>query len=327
MPSIQTYLRLLAYNPSDRAYDAAHTWLCGLTSAHELSGAQNDSVAREILEIATSTYENQEHISSVKELSELVKTNENDSIHIPELQKIIGEALAIMGKSRDPMHDQTHILRAIRFAHILYKKLLSENKTLDWGIIVAALSWHDVYRVKNLGFLYNKNTPLRKVLRKIPWLIDIDIYLVFKKDSIGSALSFLRESKGRIRKHLRRKIAIAILGEHSLSAFQESIFPGISLYKTIVFCADTLDLISLSRAHNGWRSIQKKGLMDMRWYNRLLVLNILSGIPRLEQHPSFAIALDLYQIIKQSTYEYVSRFFPTDAKLLSGLMNQKPIIQ
>src|SRR3989338_2990147 len=160
MPSIQTYLRLLAYNPSDRAYDAAHTWLCGLTSAHELSGAQNESATREILEIATSTYENQEHIPSVKKLSELVKTNENDSIHIPELKKIIGEALAIMGKSRDPMHDQTHILRAIRFAHILYKKLLSENKTLDWGIIVAALSWHDVYRVKNLGFLYNKNTPL-----------------------------------------------------------------------------------------------------------------------------------------------------------------------
>ena len=317
MPSIQTYLRLLAYNPSDRDYDAAHEWLLRV----------NDIETSEVLKIATSTYENQEHIPSVKELSELVKTNENDSIHIPELQKIIGEALAIMKQSRDPMHDQTHIVRAIRFAHILYKKLIPENKTLDWGIIVAALSWHDVYRVKNLGFLYNKNTPLRKVLRKIPWLIDIDIYLVFKKDSIGSALSFLKESKRRIPKDLRRKIAIAILGEHSLSGFQESIFPGISLYKTIVFCADTLDLISISRACNGWRSIQKKGLMDMRWYNRLLVLNILSGLPRLEQHPSFAIALDLYQIIKQSTYEYVSRFFPTDAKLLSGLMNQKPIVQ
>ena len=155
MPSIQTYLRLLAYNPSDRDYDAAHEWLLRV----------NDIETSEVLKIATSTYENQEHIPSVKELAELVKTNENDSIHIPELQKIIGEALAIMKQSRDPMHDQTHIVRAIRFAHILYKKLIPENKTLDWGIIVAALSWHDVYRVKNLGFLYNKNTPLRKALR------------------------------------------------------------------------------------------------------------------------------------------------------------------
>lgn len=330
MPPLKTYLRLLSYAPRDREYEAAKKWLPraareikanGLTRARELFGIGGDSAnllspetMRNLLEIATATDGNP---PSVSELAALVPTRATDSIHLPELQRLIEETLALMKISRDPLHDTAHIVRTVRFASLICKKLLQEHETLDWGTIVAALSWHDVYRVKNLGFLYNKNTPLRRALRKIPWLIDIDIYTVFRKDSIGSAIWFLKTSKRRLPKHLRRKIAIAILGEHSLNAFQESFYPGISLYKNIVFSADTLDLASAARLHNGWQRVLEQGLMDIRWYNRLLVLNILFELSSIELHPSFAIARDFYSIIKRSTHAYVSRFFPTDAKLFS----------
>lgn len=334
MASFQTYLRSLSYAPRDRAYEGAKEWMARrekLFDSNELNVYCDKETRERVVNIAVSSEEFSDARELVSELACLVPTKADDSIHLPELQKIIEEAIAYMKTSCDPFHEVAHIIRAIRFASLIYKKLLAENQTLDWGIIVAALAWHDVYRVKNRGFLYNKNTRLRKALRKIPWLIDIDIYLVFKKDSIGSALMFLKESKRRLpikqaglSKDLRRKIAIAILGEHTLNPLQESIYPGISLYKSIIFSADTLDLASIGRLHDGWRCVKERGLMDMRWYNRMLVLNILFGLPRVESHPSFSVARDFYQIIKQSTYAYVSRFFPTDAKFLRDHFHCSP---
>lgn len=313
MNPLNHYLRSLSYAPRDRAYEEAKEWM-----------AHREETSQKIVNIATSAGEFSDTASLVSELAALVSTYTTDSIHLPELQKIIEEAIIYMGTSCDPFHDVAHIVRSIRFAAVLVSRLKHESLEIDWGIIVAALAWHDVYRVKNRGFLYNKNTRLRKALRKIPWLIDIDIYLVFKKDSIGSALMFLKESKRRLPQDLRRKISIAILGEHSLNALQESFYPGISLYKNIIFSADNLDCASVGRLHKGWRSVLEQGFMDMRWYNRMLVLNILFGLPRVLAHPSFEMARDLCYSVMRATDEYVSRFFPTDAKFLREHFNCSP---
>ncbi len=328
MAFLQTYLRYLSYDPTDRDYEAAKKWMTRIRAKikeNELTRAAGTEQELINITLSFSDSENLRTRNIANELAGLVSTRKTDSIYLPELQTIIGEGIAHMQTSRDPMHDTSHVIRAIRFAAILVSRMKREQKEIDWGVIVASIAWHDVYRVKNRGYLYNKDTRLRKMLRKIPLIVDIDIYLVFKKDSIASALWFLKESKGRLPKNLRRKIAIAILGEHSLNAFQESIYPGISLYKTIVFSADTLDLASVARLHGGWLAVKERGVMDMLWYNRMLVLNLISGIQKIEFHPSFAIARDLYKSVIRVTYVYVSRFFPTDAKLLRRM--RKAIIE
>jgi hypothetical protein len=156
------------------------------------------------------------------------------------------------------------------------------------------------------------------MLRSFRLLIDISIFYVYKRDSAGSCFLFLKKSRGYISKTLRRKIAISILGEHTLKNLQEKLYPGISLYKDIIFCADNLDLISLGRVCGAYQKTLAGHSVDLRWYNRLFVLNLLFNLAKMPHKPEFNIARKMYTVVETLTYNCARDLSPKDADVLKN---------
>lgn len=320
---LKTYL---SYTPSNRDAEKELNWIENArislrTPQHSEISPKNKStfsaaIENEIIAIALSLYDEYPGSRERDDIFFSGSFARQDSIHTAELQRLIKDGLALMEKSPDPAHELGHIIRSVRFAKLLYNQLGINNHNLDWGIIAAALAFHDSYRTKNLGFLYNSNARWRRMLRVFPIIVDLSIFSLYKRDSAGSCFLFLKKSRQRIPKSLRRKIAIAILGEHSLEVLQEKLYPGISNYKNIIFCADNLDLISLGRMCGTYRKTIADSSFDLHWCNRLSVLNLLFNITKMPRKPAFNMARDMYEIIQAITYRFVRDLYPKDALLL-----------
>ncbi|MFH1712583.1 MAG: hypothetical protein ABH896_00125 [Candidatus Jacksonbacteria bacterium] len=236
-----------------------------------------------------------------------------DSINNPSVQKLIKKALTLIKESRDPAHGYSHTLRTVRWGKLLYEELKKNDPALDWGITAAAIAWHDIYRINHLGFLYNKNTKLRKILRRLFLIQDIIIYSIHKQDSIGSCLIFLKQSKNILPNDLRLKISIAILGEHKLEFLEEKVYPGIKTYKNIILCADSLDNISIGRWEESHRNVIARGLTDQAFLNRLTVLNILFNIPKIKAKLNIKLASKIFDLIGKTLLHHTIAFYPDDA--------------
>ncbi|MEK9165556.1 MAG: HD domain-containing protein [Patescibacteria group bacterium] len=238
--------------------------------------------------------------------------SDQDSINNQSVQKLIKKALFLVKGSRDPAHGYSHTLRAARWGKLLYEELKKNDPALDWGVAAAAIAWHDIYRINHLGFLYNKNTKFRKILRRFFLIQDISIYSIHKQDSIGSCLMFLKQSKDALPNDLRLKIGIAILGEHKLEFLEEKIYPGIKTYKNIVLCADSLDNVSIGRWEESHRNVIARGLTDQAFLNRLIVLNIMFNIPKIKAKLNINTACELFDLIGASLFHHTATFYPDD---------------
>lgn len=244
----------------------------------------------------------------------------DDTIHNEVIRKLIIQGHDLMKTTRDPAHGLTHAVRVCRIARLLYDELRLTEPNLDWGIIATACVWHDVWRADHLGFLYSKDTVLRKLLRQIDILQDVVIYSIDKQDSIGSAMAFLKQSRWILAPSLSARIAIAILGEHRLKKLEERFYPGINLYKKIVLCADTIDLFTIGR----WEEMHRKVIYwqqtDKTYIDRMIVLNALFNIKGAIKKIDLPLAVELRQISEQVMIHYGEQFYPNDAKLLKRVL-------
>ncbi len=107
-------------------------------------------------------------------------TQDSDNVHNNEVNKFIAQGLALMQTSIDPAHDINHIFRTIKFAKLIID---FEKLSIDWGMLCAALVWHDIYRAENLGVIYkNQHGPilgrLFGQLKKIHLIQNINAFTV-----------------------------------------------------------------------------------------------------------------------------------------------------
>lgn len=238
--------------------------------------------------------------------------SDQDSINNLSVQKLIKKALFLVKGSRDPAHGYSHTLRTVRWGKLLCEELKKNDPALDWGIVAAAIAWHDIYRINHLGFLYNKDTKFRKILRRFFLIQDIIIYSIHKQDSIGSCLMFLKQSKNALPNDLRLKIGIAILGEHRLEFLEEKVYPGIKTYKNIILCADSLDNVSIGRWEESHRNVIARGLTDQAFLNRLIVLNIMFNIPKIKTKLNIKLASEIFDLIGEALLHHTIIFYPDD---------------
>jgi hypothetical protein len=334
MNTFSKWWYFLHYNPKDRIYQEGREWLHAMRE--ELSEGDMGDVAplfgltetelslfpfqelRYILE--TITYPPPNPHLTRKEIEELYFQGDfkgTDSIHHSSLQALICKGLARMEESWDPAHELSHIIRASRFAKVLYANLKNEHADLDWGTIAGAIVWHDISRTRNVGALYNKHTFLRRLLRNISLLQTLFIYFVWKHDAQNSCLEFLKESRSVLPATLRHRIAFAILADRVIPALQKYWRPNDALYQDIVLAADCLDQATIARGETMYELVAQPKKGDLLYINRLLILNLLFKIEQIPRYLRFDAAGRLYDIVKATSYCYLSKFYPTDARILA----------
>jgi hypothetical protein len=275
----------------------------------------SDSALSQILDITTfSEFDKTYSRANIEDIFFANNLDSKDSINNPIIQKLIKKALESMQDSMDPAHGFTHILRTAHFGWLLYQDLKKQSPDLDWGIVATAIAWHDIYRINHVGFLYSKDNVFRKIWRNFFLIQDLIIYSIHKQDSVGSCLIFLKSSKKILPNDLRLKIAIAILGEHKLEFLEEKVYPGILTYKNIIFCADVLDLITIGRWEETHRNVITRGLADTKFLNRMIVLNILFNVPKVEKKLNIKAARKIYALIGPTLLNHLKEFYPDDAE-------------
>jgi len=335
MKKLRLYFKkALPYYPNQRQYKKALNWLKQARAKiknnpkareyYQGFGLKNKQIRllsekelHKLLDIITySEFDKNYHKSQIENFFFQGSFNPDDSIYKPEIKNAIRFSLKLMKKSQDPAHGFSHIIRTARLSKIIYSWEKEKNPNLDWGIIATACAWHDVYRVKHLGFLYSKNTNWRKFLRTIALLQDIIIYSINTKDSFGSCFKFLRYSKKKIPNDLKLKIASAILGERRLEKLEKKIYPDTKLYKNIIICADTLDLITIGRWEEMHRNTIFKNKADKHLLNRLIILNMLFNIPNIRKKLKIKKAKQIYKIISSTILKHTQKFYPDDAKFM-----------
>ncbi len=235
----------------------------------------------------------------------------NDSIHTEPVGKMIMLGIEIMKESSDPFHDRGHIIRCVKYAHILFK-IYKEKYNLDWGTLVLTIVWHDASRSLIDGWYYE-----RKMLNRIgmfPFLLDFFIMKDGLTDSKKSARLF--EKMCRVN---GIDESIILLIKESIS---ESIEVGVydkgrirdEIYSKLNSDIDLIDLYSIARYESAVRYIRENNKGSQKLFVRsVLIASLLLRINR--EALNFEESKVLYDFSLYNTYRFVKRFYPEDSEV------------
>ena len=334
-------LLFYTYNPKDRDYKGALEFLN--SNIRLLRKNKTDEVLRNF-NISDS---HKKHFSN-KDITELLSTmiisgfdsnwkktrnidnhlfkgnfRKNDSINNPEVRSVIKKGLDLMKACKDPFHDVTHIIRCVRFARYLYD---NEYYDLDWGTIAAAVVWHDISRVTDLGFFHRNNL---KTLRHVPFLQDLNI-IENNLTDVGKSTLLMKNNltDHGLDKEFIKKVASTISGSDNMKILK-NFFGGTikNRHRQIMYDVDTIDLFTLGRWESANRNVMYKKQGDKNSLNRELLLGFIFGIPNAYYKTYSNTTKAICKLSIAVNLGYGKMFYPTDHRYVydsarrTGLIN------
>ncbi len=234
--------------------------------------------------------------------------DKDDNINNSKVQFIIKKGLDIMKKSKDPFHDISHIIRCIRFASYIYD---NTNCKLDWGILTAAIVWHDVSRVNDLGFLYRNNL---QSLRKIPLLQEINLIDFYKDDSLRSG-KILRKifCNYKLDDNFIKKVESAVAGIDKDSGDE---------YQKFIHDIDAIDSFTIGRWESSNRNVVYSHMADKDFLNKSLVMCFIFLVPRYYNGVHMDVTKNICKLSVAANLSHSRRFYPTDHQFIVNIAKE-----